>query len=326
MHSGMHCGHTNIYKVFFSMVCIRIWSVILLIALSISTGVLAEDAKEVEQVLQPVEPLVGSWTFSGMVNNESGERFGYFFQMQRQGTHFHTKTALIDGQTNKLVLFYEDNATIEQSTQLNWHVGRSFIRHNPINDSWIFGVKVEDKKGFNFKVDMLKQANKNSEKLVLRPGVELQALQTSSLNGHIQTGQDSKEQFVTGNNAWFGKLRFSKAQKSAHDVSTTYCRLSNDNGFFSANLKEADATGAAVAGWRDAEGNKVKMSQFISIKPLAENQSLLSVGLPKLKLKLYNTLDNEGKTPQSIAGFSKDNPKGFCFVTQQSFLKTDSVG
>ncbi len=307
------------------MIPIRIWIVILFVSFFLSTGVFSADAEEPEQILQPVEPLVGSWIFSGMVTNESGDRYGYFFQMQRHGSDFHAKTALIDGQTNQLVLYYEGDEKIENSTQLNWHVGRSFIRYNPINDSWIFGVKAEAQKGFNFKVDMLKQANKDNETLVLRPGVELLALQTSSLNGHVQTGQENKEQFVTGNNAWFSKLWFSKDQQSAHDISTTFCRLSNDNGFYSASLKEPDATGAAVAGWRDATGSKVKMSQFISIKSLADNQCMLSVGLPKLKLKLFNTLKKEEKAPLSIAGFSNDNPKGFCFVTEQSLLQMESA-
>ncbi len=304
---------------------IRICSSLFFIILFISTAVFAvENEKLVEvKTSQPVEPSVGSWTFSGMVTNESGERYGYFFQMQRQGSDFHAKTALIDGQTNKVVLFYEDSETIDKSVPFNWHVGRSFMRYNPINDSWVFGIKTEKELGFNFKVDMLKQANIDSqhETLVLRPGVELQALQTSRLNGHIQTGPGNKEQFVTGNNAWFGKLWFSKNQKAPHDISTTFCRLSNDNGFYSANLKETDATGAAVAGWRDALGNKVKMSQFLSIKNLPEDQCLLSLGLPKLNLKLLNTLKDVDSSSLSIAGFSKENPVGFCFINEQSFVK-----
>jgi hypothetical protein len=306
------------------MIPIRIWLVLLTLICFLSSNVFAVDgatADEVDEVLQPVEPLVGSWSFSGMVSNESGDRYGYFFQVQRQGSDFHAKTALIDGQSNKLVLFYESNEKIENSTQLNWQVGRSFIRYNPINDSWIFGVKAEDEKGFNFKVDMLKQDNEAKETLVLRPGVELQALQTSRLNGHIQIGTGSKEQFVTGNNAWFGKVWFSKDQTTAHDISTTFCRLSNDNGFYSANLKEADATGAAVAGWRDASGNKVKMSQFLSIKSIDSNQCQLSLGLPKINLKVLNTLQTGDNTPLSVAGFSQDNPKGFCFITEQSFAQ-----
>jgi hypothetical protein len=320
MHFGMHYGHINNYKVIANMIPNRIWAFLLCVMLLISTGVYADE--EIEEVHTPVEPLVGSWSFSGMVNSESGNRYGYFFQIQRQDTDFHVKTALIDEQTNQLVMFYEGNEVINNPTQLNWHVGHSFIRYNPINDSWIFGVKLEDHKGFNFKVDMLKQASHDNETQVLRPGVELQALQTSRLNGHVQMGGDAKEQFVTGNNAWYAKLWVSQVQTSAHDISTTFCRLSNDNGFYSANLKEADATGAAIAGWRDAAGNKVKMSQFISIKSLEGNQCILTVGLPKLSLKLMNTLKHEeNDTHLSVAGFSKENPQGFCFVTEQSFMQ-----
>ncbi len=301
------------------MVPIRILVFLVALILSLSTLLFAADESN-DFVLQPVEPLVGSWSFSGMVTNESGERYGYFFQMHRQGMQFQVKTALIDGQTNQLKFYYEGSALINRSASLNWHVGRSFMRYNPINDSWIFGVKLENAQGFNFKVDMLKQANNDNETLTLRPGVELQALQTSRLNGHIKTDTDGKEQFVTGNNAWFGKLWFSKKQNSPHDVSTTFCRLSNDNGFYSANLKEADATGAAIAGWRDPAGNRVKMSQFISIKNQPNNQCLLHIGLPKLSLNVLNTLKQEEHGPHSVAGFSKDN-KGFCFVTEQTFAE-----
>lgn len=305
------------------MVPIRILVLILTLVLSISTLIFAADESS-DFVLQPLEPLVGSWSFSGMVTDESGERYGYFFQMHRQGVQFQVKTALIDGQTNQLKFFYEGSEVVSKSAPLNWHVGRSFMRYNPINDSWIFGVKLANAQGFNFKVDMMKEAKNDNENLVLRPGVELQALQTSRLNGHIKIDTDGKEQFVTGNNAWFGKLWFSKKQNSPHDVSTTFCRLSNDNGFYSANLKEADATGAAIAGWRDPAGNKVKMSQFISIKNQANNQCLLHIALPKLNLNVINTLKQDEKIPRSVAGFSKDN-KGFCFVTEQTFAELKEI-
>lgn len=303
------------------MIPIRFWSVLFSLTLVISSNLFAGEMEESNQPIKLDDPKVGSWTFSGMVTNESGERYGYFFQMQKQGSNFHAKTALIDGQTNKLVFFYEGDETIAQPNPLNWHVGRSFIRYNPINDSWIFGVQPEDKKGFNFKVDMLQRVNNDTDTLTLRPGVELQALQTSHLNGHVQIGDNNEEQFVTGNKTWFGKLWFTKDQKNAHDISTTFCKLDNDNGFYSANLKEADATGAAVAGWRDALGNRVKMSQFISIKSLKKDQCLLSLALPKMNLKVFNSLKHEEKDTHLVAGFSKENSNDFCFVTEQSFMK-----
>lgn len=284
----------------------------------VSTVLFATETQRVKSEPQPADSTIGSWTFSGMVNNESGDKYGYFFEVQRQGIDFHAKAALIDGQSNKLVFFYEGNEKIDRADSLDWHVGRSFMRYNPINNSWIFGVKAQDKKGFNFKVDMLKQVNHDSETLVLRPGVKLQALQTSQLNGHVQV--DDKEEFVTGNKAWFGKLVLSADQKNSHDISATFCRLSDNNGFYSANLKEKDATSAAVAGWLDPAGNRVKMSQFVSIKSLDKDQCVLQVGLPKLSLKLLNTLkaDNIAHT---IAGFSQGGKDAFCFVTEQSFVK-----
>ena len=189
------------------------------------------------------------------------------------------------------------------------------MHYNPINDSWIFGVKDGSKKGFNFKVDMLKQANPNNKELALRPGVKIEALQTSQLNGHLRI--DDKEQFVTGNKAWFGKLVLSD-QKDEHKISTTFCHLNDENGFYSAKLKENDATSAAVAGWLDPSGNKVKMSQFISIKTLKDDLYTLDVVLPKLNLKLFNTL-KENNPSHSVAGFSKDARGGFCVVSQQLF-------
>lgn len=305
------------------MLPIRCCAFLFWIIFFVSTGLFATEIAEVKPEIKPVDPTIGSWSFSGMVNNESGDKYGYFFEMQRQGNEFHAKAALIDGQTNQLVFFYEGNEKIEQAASLDWHVGRSFIRFNPINDSWIFGVKGEDKKGFNFKVDMLKQSHHGNETLVLRPGVKLQALQTSQLNGHVQV--DDKEQFVTGNKAWFGRLVLSTDQKDSHDISTTFCRLSDDNGFYSANLKEKDATSAAVAGWLDPTGNKVKMSQFVSIKSLANDQCVLNVGLPKLTLKLLNTLKTDSSALHSIAGFSKENKGAFCFVTEQSFKEQATV-
>lgn len=301
----------------------RILAFFLLVILSVPLVIFAAEETN-GSLLQPIEPLVGSWSFSGMVTDESGNRYGYFFQMHRQEEHFQVKTALIDDQ-NQLKLFYEDSEDLISAAPLNWHIGHSFIRYNPINDSWIFGVKLGNGQGYNFKVDMLKEEDNDSKPLTLRPGVELQALQTSRLNGHIKIEKDVKEQFVTGNNAWFGKVWFSRKQNTPHEISTTFCRLSNDNGFYSANLKEEDATGAAVAGWRDPLGNKVKMSQFVSIKNQADNQCLLHVGLPKLDLNVINTLKQEDQNSLSVAGFSKDN-KGFCFVIEQSFSEIKTPG
>ncbi len=269
-----------------------------------------------DEVTQPIDMNVGSFSFSGTVVSESGETYGYFLQMSRKEDDFAVKAALIDKETNELKLYYEDKQTLSKPKPFDWHVGHSFVRYNPINDSWVFGVKLEGNQGFNFKADMLKNAKKDYENLVLRPGIELQAIQTSRVNGHLQTESNAKEQFVTGNTAWFGKVWFSKKQKSQHMVHTTFCHLANENGFYSANLKEADATGASFAGWVDEHGNKMKMSQFVSYTFRPDNQCSLYVGLPKVRLTLKNTLHDASKKPALIAGFSKDH-KDFCFLANQ---------
>jgi hypothetical protein len=48
------------------------------------------------------------------------------------------------------------------------------------------------------------------------------------------------------------------------------------------------------------------------------------VGLPKLTLKLLNTLKSDNPS-HSIAGFSKDNKAAFCFVTEQNFKEHATV-
>ncbi|MBA2649063.1 MAG: hypothetical protein H0U75_05575 [Legionella sp.] len=292
---------------------------IILLMVCMSTAVFAEADVETQPVHATL-PKVGSWIFSGVATNEGGERFGYFFQMQRQGSVFHAKTALIDGQTNKLIFFYDGQETIEATTNVDWHVGPSFLRYNPINDSWIFGLKLAEKKGFNFKVDMLKKDNEDNETLELKPGVELQALETTRLNGHIKTDVNNKEQFVIGNKAWFARVWLTKAQKEGPAISTTFCRLNNDNGFYAANLKEPITDKNGVAGWRDAAGVKLKMSKGISIKSLANDECLLHVGFPRVDMKLVNTLKSEDHSTPTLAGFSSKFPLGFCFVEEQSFL------
>jgi hypothetical protein len=316
MHFGMHCGHINNYWTIADMNFFRPF----LFFMGLTSAIVFASQSEETESSPPVNlPKVGCCIFSGVATNENGERFGYFFQMKRQGCDLHAKTALIDGQTNKLILFYEGHDTLGDLSSLNWHVGSSFMRYNPINDSWIFGVKMANKQGFNFKVDTLKKENDTTDTRELKPGVELQALETTRLNGHI-TGIDNKEQFVTGNKAWFARIRLSKAQKEGPAINTTFCRLNDNNGFYAAKLKESASYKSAIASWRDPAGAKLKMSKFISIQSLANDECLLHVGSPKLDMKLYNTLKGGGDASHALAGFSSQVPMGFCFVEEQSFL------
>lgn len=301
------------------MLPIRICSVLFWILSS--SFLFAKPVVEFNTIAQIIKDT-GAWTFSGTIRNEASEQFGYFFEVQRQQHSIHVKTALIDGQNNQLLFSYEDDEPVVLDNPIDWNIGRAFIRHNAINDSWVFGVKVKDNKGFNFKVDMLSQSG-HSAIQTLRPGIMLQAVQTSELNGHVQLGD--KEQFITGNKTWFSQLSINnEKQATTQDIHATYCRLDNQDGFYSAKLSENNLPSTAVAGWLDAKGNRIKMSQFISIKSTPEH-SLVQVGLPKLSLKILNTLKNES-LGQSVAGFAKENKQAFCFVSRQSYTNESVIG
>ena len=104
-----------------------------------------------------INSLEAYWVFSGLVTNENGEPYNYYFQMQRKDNQFQHVAMLMDSQTKKLLLFDESDATLSHFVTTNWHVGEAFMQFNPINNSWVFGVKTKANKGFNFKVDMLGQ-------------------------------------------------------------------------------------------------------------------------------------------------------------------------
>lgn len=213
----------------------------------------------------PTQALQASWVFSGVVSNEDGETYGYFFQMQRDGEQFHSIAALFNAENNHVVLLDESNAQITNPMSYKWHVGQAFLRFNPINESWVFGLKTADNKGFNFKVDLLQEAENIPMTQDLRPGVELIVTQTGRLNGHIQTEQN-KEQFVTAKNAWFRQLWLNGQQASTHTFTGVLCRFDDGSGFYSANMVAVDAFRGALAGWNTAQGLPSVVSQFISVK------------------------------------------------------------
>lgn len=255
-----------------------------------------------------------SWVFSGVVSNETGENYGYFFQMQRDADHFHSIAALLDGQTKKVILLEEEDAIVHDSLPYNWHVGRAFMRFNPINDSWIFGLQSLDKKGFHFKVDMLKQTENKPVIQHLREGVLLLVNQTSHLNGHIQAGNDSKEQFVTAKNAWFRQVSLTSPEEINHSFSGVLCRFNDGSGFYSVNMVEPNALRGAVAGWFDADGVSAGMSQFINVKQDPDGPWHIRIALPQHHLILSDFVQQNSV----VAGFVAEGQRpGFCMLSNR---------
>lgn len=260
--------------------------------------------------------LQAYWVFSGIVTNESGERYHYYFQMQRKGDKLHALATLIDSQNKEVLLFEGNSPEKKQAESGNWQVGRAFMQFNPINNSWVFGVKSKAKVGFNFKVDMLRQTPSTPSSQDLRTGVQLLVNQTGRLNGHLQTGIATKEQFVTAPKAWFKQVWVNKPQDATHPLTGILCQFNDGSGFYAVNLQEADALRGAVAGWRDIQGTAASMSQFVSIKEKGEGSWHIRVPSPKISLSLENALAKENGSHQLIAGLAKGLMPGFCTITK----------
>lgn len=263
-----------------------------------------------------IAALQTDWAFSGMVINESGERYHYYFQMQRNNTQFHALATLIDGQNQEVLLFEEATSTIEKPELSNWQVGPAFLQFNPINNSWVFGVKTSAQKGFNFKVDMLEQVGNKPTIQDLRAGIELLVSQTGRLNGHLQAGEGSSEQFVTAQRAWFRQIWVSKPQASLHPFIGILCQFNDGSGFYSVNLQESDALRGAVAGWRNGEGSAVSMSQFVSLQEEKEGHWYIRILSPKLRLSLQDALAKTNERHQLIAGSTEGLLPGFCAISK----------
>lgn len=313
----------NDYRVTFEMKQVELRKLFVSFALLAAGYVNAMESVEPAKIeLEKTEntisfnALQAYWVFSGIVTNESGERYNYYFQMERQDTKLHAVATLIDSQNKEVLLFEESNTVIKHPDAKNWHVGRAFMQFNPINNSWVFGVKAKAKVGFNFKVDMLRQTMSIPTAQDLRSGVELLVNQTGRLNGHLQTGPTSKEQFVTAPKAWFKQVWVSKPQDSMHPLTGILCQFNDGSGFYAVNLQEADALRGAVAGWRDVQGSAVSMSQFVSIKKTKDGLWHIRIPSPKIRLSLNDALVNENEKHQLIAGLTDGLMPGFCTITK----------
>ena len=289
-------------------------SALLVLLMGFSQFACAETAVESPHFL-PATSTEASWVFSGVVANEQGEQYGYFFQMERRGNLFHSHAALFDVQTKALVLQDDSEAELTSPSANRWHVGHSFLHFNPINDSWVFGFKQANKAGFNFKVDMLKTAEALPVGQDLRPGIDVLVSQAHSLNGHIYDPDGVKEAFVTAKHAWFRQMTITEKQPDTHSVKGVLCRFNDDSGFYSVNLPTADAIRGAMAGRFDAEGLAAPMSQFIRVEALSDDKWMIRVPSPNQKITISTFL----KQASMIAGIAEvGDSVGFCLLSEEA--------
>lgn len=260
----------------------------------------------------PSDLTHANWVFSGMVTSESGDEYGYYFQMQRQDKHFQVTASIVNAQDREVLMFYKSEAQIKNSQDLKWQVGRAFLSFNPINESWIFGLKVKDQQGFNFKVDLLSQSQADESIKGLSQGLKLIVNQTGRINGHIQFGKQKKEEFVTSSNAWFRQVWLSSSSIKPLPLSSLFCRFNDGSGLYSFNLKTEEADEGAIAGLCDAKGNPSSLSQFIEINEHSPDHLWsIHIASPEMSFKLSDSI----KSPELLAGFIAEGAKsGFCVL------------
>ena len=290
---------------------------VLIVLMGVSQLVCADIAPESPHFL-PATATDARWVFSGVVANERGEQYGYFFQMERRGKLFHSDAALFDVQTKALILQDESEAELSNPSSNRWHVGHAFLQFNPITDSWVFGFKQSNKAGFNFKVDMLQPAGALPVGQDLRPGVDVLVSQAHSLNGHIYDPDGVKEAFVTAKHAWFRQMAITETQPDKNAVKGVLCRFNDDSGFYSVNLPTADAIRGAMTGRFDAEGLAAPMSQFIHVEALSDDKWTIRVPSPRQNITISSFL----KQASIIAGIAEvGDSVGFCVLSEDSVAK-----
>lgn len=284
---------------------------LLIILMCVSSVLLAEMSgfETQKQDVIKSESNHSNWIFSGVVTNDTGEEYGYLFQLQRDGQQFYAVAAIVDAQTKKVLLFEEEAAELKHPKPLNWHVGRAFLIFNPITESWVFGLSPKNNQGFNFKVDMLTTNLKSPKAEKLRSGMDLTVSQTGRINGHLNVGQNKKEQFVHANNTWFRQVWLTEQQKESHLFSSLLCRFNDESGFYSINMKEEDAYQGAVTGLCDAKGNSSALSQFIDISESDSKSWNVRVPSPLMYLELSDSINNTSITAGFVSQGAKD---GFC--------------
>jgi hypothetical protein len=298
------------------MIFDRLFKLCFLMLLGVTSYAMESDIDSLEHTgFTPSAYLHTNWVFSGMVSTELGEHYAYFLQMQRHDNQFHATSALFDVQSKQLILFDDSSVIIKDPEKFSWRVGHSFLRFNAINDSWIVGLKTPDKKGFNFKIDMLNQPQKNLVAQNMRSGIDFVVVQTGQINGHIKTGKENVEQFVTAKDTWFRQIWQTNTQDIKHPLSTALCKFNDGSGFYSMNIPEPDAVRAAVAAWFDAEGLSSSMSQFVKVTEVSEGDWHIKISSPKLNFILSNNI----KQNTIVAGFVDEKDKnGFCILNSDT--------
>lgn len=255
------------------------------------------------------------WVFSGMVSTEIGERYGYYFEVQRHQTQFHVLSVLVNMETKRVVLTEENNAMLPESDTLNWRVGNAYLGFNTVTNRWLLGVTTPDGKGFDFKIDALPMGTQSPVKL-LRAGLKMQVHPLGRLNGDLHFSK-TLEAFVTAQHTWMRQLIAMQVKSSKQPMTNILCHFDDGSGFYAAHLLAPSALQGFIAGWYSKEGEPMKISQFVNIEHNTVNEWRVSSSMPVFHLHFSNLLTRSFHPNDLGAGVVEGRRPGFCVAEQK---------
>lgn len=226
--------------------------------------------------LTPINPWQ-QWTFTGTTTNEKGDVYYYYFDFQQHGFNRSAEAVLLDEKSNILMQYHKVSSK-SSSVHFHpnqWKLGRAFFRYYPITRSWVFGLHRQKDEGFNFKGDIRNHEGDMGERQSISADLNLEMNQFHQLNGHIYLPQEPKEQFVTAKRGW---LRYLEGSQVPSNLSTLLCNQADGAGLHSSQYDSEKAKKGAISGWRDKDGKRHRVSQFIKIAH--KSTGLWQISLP----------------------------------------------
>lgn len=258
-----------------------------------------------------------SWYISGLVENDSGFHYGYYFVVIREANQFNVFANVMDLKTGKVLFSEQEHAIIDVGNRLgiNLKMKNAFLRYNDINDSWVFGL--DQSPGFNLRLESLAHEDYTIRHL---DGVSFYSLQSKRVNGQLTIAD--KNEFVTAKNAW---LTHEWSDKVSQDllIQRLMCRFYDGKGLILMRGYKANKVTFDLATLLEPNGENAPVSQFSVVSQ--SNPSLWEVSLlsPKMKFKIETpksqSLAQKNETAYFYSGLVKTpNQKieGYCLISK----------
>lgn len=257
-----------------------------------------------------------SWTFSGIVSDDSANRYGYSFLLLRQQDNFKVVSQIILLSTGKEVFHYvaEKKQNAFDSQGVNLKIKDAFLKYDEISDSWVFGIN--QKQGFNFRIEGNHKFEYQIEHI---PGVSFYSLQGMRVNG--QLALNDKSQFVTAKNAWLSH-QWRDNLSNDYQITRVYCRLTQGKGLLLEQISQGDKRLFDSASLLEPNGKQDSVSQFVQLRQNKPDLWEINVLSPKIHLMVESvspiSLSGPYGNTQLYAGISQKAPEvdgSFCILS-----------